>query len=248
MERKIIALQKNYSMKKWLIYGGFFLVLLGIFYYFVYTQIDFSESGLPVINNNIQAFSFVDQNGKTISNRDVEGKVYVANYFFTTCHGICPKMNANMRRVFDELKDEKDFMILSHTCMPEVDSVPVLKKYEYKMINGKLEQRIDLSYDIIAPADSTLPVQNNSWLFLTGTKASLYDLARHSYLIDKGGSDTALNINEQFIHTQLFALVDKQQRVRGIYDGLKEEEIQKLITDAKALLREKAPKQNFLNN
>jgi protein SCO1/2 len=240
--------KKNYRMKKWLVYGGFFLVLLGIFYYFVYTQIDFSESGLPVINNNIQAFSFVDQNGKTISNRDVEGKVYVANYFFTTCQGICPKMNANMRRVFDEFKDEKDFMILSHTCMPEVDSVPVLKKYEYKMVNGKLEQRLDLSYGIIAPVDSTLPVQNNNWLFLTGTKTSLYDLARHSYLIDKGGSDTALNINEQFIHTQLFALVDKQQRVRGIYDGLKEEEIQKLITDAKALLREKVPKQNFLNN
>jgi len=234
--------------KQWFLYGGFFVVLLGVFYYFVYTQIDFSESGLPVINNNIQPFSFIDQNGKTISNRDVEGKVYVANYFFTTCQGICPKMNANMRRVFDEFKNEKDFMILSHTCMPEVDSVPLLKKYEYKMVNGKLEQRLDLSYGIIAPTDSTLPVQNNNWLFLTGSKASLYDLARHSYLIDKGGSDTALNINDQFIHTQLFALVDKQQRVRGIYDGLKEEEIQKLITDAKALLKEKTPKKNFLSN
>ncbi|HTB99603.1 MAG TPA: SCO family protein [Ferruginibacter sp.] len=234
--------------KQWLLYGGFFVILLGVFYYFVYTQIDFSESGLPVINNNIQSFSFVDQNRKTISNRDVEGKVYVANYFFTTCQGICPKMNANMRRVFDEFKNEKDFMILSHTCMPEVDSVPLLKKYEYKMVNGKLEQRLDLSYGIIAPIDSTLPIQNDNWLFLTGSKTSLYDLARHSYLIDKGGSDTALNINDQFIHTQLFALVDKQQRVRGIYDGLKEEEIQKLITDAKALLKEKTPKKNFLSN
>ena len=80
-------------------------------------------------------------------------------------------MNANMRRVFDEFKNEKDFMILSHTCMPEVDSVPLLKKYEYKMVNGKLEQRLDLSYGIIAPTDSTLPVQNNNWLFLTGGKA-----------------------------------------------------------------------------
>ncbi|HMG81972.1 MAG TPA: SCO family protein [Ferruginibacter sp.] len=235
-------------MKKWAIYVGFFVVLLSVFYYFVYTQIDFSESGLPVINNNIQSFSFTDQNGKNITNRDVVGKVYVANYFFTTCRGICPKMNANMRRVFDQFKNEKDFMILSHTCMPEVDSPAILKKYEYKMVNGTLSERTDGSYDIIAPTDSTLAVQNANWLFLTGDKASLYDLARHSYLIDKGGSDTSLNINEQFIHTQLFALVDKQERVRGIYDGLKDDEIQKLIADTKALLREKAPKQNFLNN
>jgi protein SCO1/2 len=239
---------KIYKMKKWLIYGGFFVVLLGMFYYFVYTQVDFSVSALPVINNNIQPFSFVDQNGKTITEREVAGKVYVANYFFTTCKGICPKMNANMRRVFDEYKSEKDFMILSHTCMPEVDSVPLLKKYEYKMVNGKLDQRPDASYGIIAPVDSTLATQNNNWLFLTGSKVSLYDLARHSYMIDKGGSDTASNINDQFIHTQLFALVDKQQRVRGIYDGLKDDEIQKLITDIKALLKEKTPKQSFLNN
>ncbi|HTB51372.1 MAG TPA: SCO family protein [Ferruginibacter sp.] len=234
--------------KKWLLYLGFFIVLLSVFYYFVYTQIDFSESGLPVINNNIQSFSFLDQNGKIITEREVAGKVYVANYFFTTCQGICPKMNANMRRVYDAFKNEKDFMILSHTCMPEVDSVPLLKKYEYKMINGELDERKDGSYGIIAPIVSGLPVQNTNWYFLTGSKISLYDLARHSYLIDKDETDTAENIKNQFIHTQLFALVDKQQRVRGIYDGLKEDEIQKLITDIKSLLKEKAPKQNFLSN
>ena len=98
--------------------------------------------------DNVQDFSFVNQDGKKITERDVDGKVYVAEYFFTTCKGICPIMNANMRRVYDEFKDEPNFLILSHTCMPETDSVPLLKAYEAKMINGKLEKNVDGSYKI----------------------------------------------------------------------------------------------------
>jgi protein SCO1 len=227
--------------KKWPWYLGFFAVLFGLYYVFVFSMTDISQSTLPVINNNVQPFSFTDQNGKRLTEKDVEGKVYLTEYFFTTCKGICPKMNANMRRVFDEFRADSNFMIISHTCMPETDSVPLLKKYEARMLLGKLNKRDDGSYQLQSDsAELSTPLPpNNSWFFVTGDKATLYGMARHSYLIDNNKTDTLANINEQFIHTQLFALVDKQTRVRGIYDGLKEAEIQKLFKDIKGLLNEK---------
>jgi protein SCO1 len=227
--------------KKWPWYLGFFTVLFGLYYVFVFSMTDISQSTLPVINNNVQPFSFTDQNGKRLTEKDVEGKVYLTEYFFTTCKGICPKMNANMRRVFDEFRADSNFMIISHTCMPETDSVPLLKKYEARMLLGKLNKRDDGSYQLQSDsAELSTPLPpNNSWFFVTGDKATLYGMARHSYLIDNNKTDTLANINEQFIHTQLFALVDKQTRVRGIYDGLKEAEIQKLFKDIKGLLNEK---------
>jgi protein SCO1/2 len=227
--------------KKWPWYLGFFVLLFGLYYVFVFSMTDISQSNLPVINNNVQPFSFIDQNGKTITEKDVDGKVYVTEYFFTTCKGICPKMNSNMRRVYDAFKTDSNFMIISHTCMPETDSVPLLKKYEAKMLLGNLVKNDDGSY--LIKADSALLAQplpvNNNWLFVTGNKAALYGMARHSYLIDNNKKDTLSNIADQFIHTQLFALVDKQTRVRGIYDGLKEVEIQKLLKDIEGLLKEK---------
>jgi protein SCO1/2 len=224
--------------KMWVLYIVAFLLLLTGFYYLVFKNVDFSQSSLPVINDHVQSFSFINQNGKTVTEKDVAGKVYVTEYFFTTCKAICPKMNANMRRVYDVYKDEKDFMILSHTCMPEIDSVPVLKAYEQKMINGKLVQKMDASYKIEYDSSMKTAVQNTNWDFVTGDKSALYRMARHSYLLDNNKGDTTQNIENQFIHTQLFALVDKQRRVRGIYDGLKEDEIQKLISDIKSLLNE----------
>jgi protein SCO1 len=227
--------------KKWPLYLGFFVVLFALYYVFVFSITDISQSNLPVINNNVQPFSFVDQNGKTITQNDVDGKVYVTEYFFTTCKGICPKMNANMRRVFDEFKNDSNFIIISHTCMPETDSVPLLKKYEAKMLLGSLIKNDDGSYKLNTDSvlvSRPLPL-NNNWLFVTGDKKALYGMARHSYLIDNNKTDTLSNIEEQFIHTQLFALVDEQTRVRGIYDGLKEPEIQKLLNDIKGLLKEK---------
>jgi protein SCO1 len=227
--------------KKWPWYLGFFVLLFAVYYIFVFSMTDISQSTLPVINNNVQPFSFIDQNGKKITQNDVEDKVYVTEYFFTTCKGICPKMNANMRRVFDEFKNDSNFMIISHTCMPETDSVPLLKKYEAKMLLSGLIKNDDGSYKFTN--DSTLlsrPLPaNNNWFFVTGDKATLYGMARHSYLIDNNKTDTLANIDDQFIHTQLFALVDKQTRVRGIYDGLKEAEIQKLLKDIHGLLKEK---------
>jgi protein SCO1 len=230
--------------KSWF-YIIFFAVLLTAFFGFVMKDYDFNASSLGVINAAVPAFSFLDQNGKTISQKDTDDKVYVVEYFFTTCKGICPKMNANMRRVYDEYKDKNDFMIISHTCMPEVDSVPLLKAYELKMINGNLIKAADGTYSMSkAPITQNLP--NTNWHFVTGNKDSLYNMARHGYIIDNQKPDSTQNIANQFIHTQFFALVDRYRRVRGIYDGLKEDEIQKLLLDIKSVMKEKVDHTRFM--
>ncbi|MFT3682061.1 MAG: SCO family protein [Ferruginibacter sp.] len=234
--------------KKWMWYTGFFVALFAFYYVFVYAFTDISQSNLPLINSNVQPFEFTDQNGKTISDKDVEGKVYVTEYFFTTCKGICPRMNTNMRRIYDAFKDEKDFLIISHSCFPETDSVPLLKKYEAKMLLGDLEKNAEGGFTLNTDSsflNKPLPV-NNTWYFVTGNKTDLYSMARHSYMIDNGKSDTTSKIEDQFIHTQFFALLDKQTRVRGIYDGLKEDEIQKLLKDIKALLKEKSQSRSLV--
>ena len=233
--------------RKVLMYGGFFLLLVFGFLFFVFKDEDLTKSPLAVINN-VQDFSFTNQNGKTITNQTVEGKVYVVEYFFTTCKGICPKMNANMRRVFDAYKDEPDFMILSHSCMPETDSVPLLKAYEEKMIGGKLVKNEDGSYKIEYDKNNQQKIVNPNWNFVTGDKTALYKMARESYTVDNNKPDSAQLIKDQFIHTQFFRLVDKQGRTRGqVYDGLKNDEIEQLITDIKGLLKEKVDHPHFMN-
>ncbi len=192
-------------------------------------------------------FAFTDQNGRPITQQNVADKVYVAEYFFTTCKGICPKMNANMRRVFDVYKEEPGFMILSHTCMPETDSVPLLKAYEAKMLTGILKTNKDGSYKIVTDTGSSAVAANTNWFFVTGNKEPLYKMARQSYMIDNNKPDSTQLIQDQFIHTQFFALVDKERRLRGIYDGLQNAEIEKLITDIKALLKEKITSKRFMN-
>lgn len=232
--------------KLW-IYLGFFAVLLAVFYFFIFRDYDFTASKLAVLNPIVPEFSFVNQDGKMISQRDTDDKVYVAEYFFTTCKGICPKMNANMRRIFDAYKNEPRFMILSHTCMPEVDSIPLLKAYEEKMIKGALIQKDDGSFKINeTQLDSTSKTNTTNWQFLTGDKKKLYDMARLGYMIDNGKPDSLQRIEDEFIHTQFFALVDKYRRVRGVYDGLKEEEIQKLMGDIRGLLKEQVAPKRFM--
>ena len=147
-------------------------------------------------------------------------------------------------------KDEPNFLILSHTCMPETDSVPLLKAYETKMINGTLSKNEDGSYKIdcdSAMQNSKLKTQNSTWNFVTGDKAALYKMARQSYLIDNNKPDSTQTLANQFIHTQFFALVDNQRRLRGVYDGLNEEEMQKLFKDIKGLLKEKITTKRFMN-
>lgn len=238
--------------KLW-IYLGFFAVLLLVFYLFIFRDYDFSASKLAVINPEVPAFKFINHDGKQVTQADTDNKVYVAEYFFTTCKGICPKMNANMRRVFEKYKDEPRFLILSHTCMPEVDSVPVLKAYGQKMLAGTLTKSEDGSYKInTSQLNNNQQLINSNWQFLTGPKKELYEMARQGYMIDDGKPDSLQRIEDEFIHTQFFALVDKYRRVRGIYDGLKEDEVVKLMDDIDGLLKEKvAPKRfmtGFTNN
>ena len=234
------------SRKVLLYYVAFFAVLLAVFYLIIFKDYDFNASSLAVINPAVPSFSFTNQDGKTVTQKETDDKVYVAAYFFTTCKGICPKMNANMRRVYDAYKERKDFMILSHSCQPEIDSVKLMKAYEQKMINGKLLKADDGAYYIgEEPITQNLP--NANWEFLTGNKDSLYKLARNGYIIDNQKPDSTQNIENQFIHSQFFALVDRYRRVRGIYDGLKEAEIEKLLGDIKSLLKEKVDHTRFMN-
>jgi len=193
-----------------------FFTALILLFYLVLTRIipGFGVVKLPVLSD-VQPFSFIDQDGKTITEKDIRGKVYIAEYFFTTCKGICPKMNNNLRSVYEKFRDQPDFMIVSHTVDPLTDSVGRMKAY----------------------ADS-MHVDSKNWLFLTGRKDSLYHAARISYLLDDPKNND-ISVNEQFIHTQFFALVDKNSQVRKIYDGLKMDEIKALENDIQDLLKEK---------
>lgn len=195
--------------RKTIFYIGFFLLLTLVFYLAIAKSIRKNDT-ISVV----QPFAFANQDGKQVTDKDMEGKVYVAEFFFTTCSGICPRMNNNMRRVYDRFKDEKDFRILSYTCDPERDSVAQLKKYS-----------------------DSLKVNTAKWIFLTGRKDSLYTLARNSYTID----DPANNVNsidDQFIHSQLWALVNKRGEVKKIYDGLKKDEVDAMMKQIKKLLKE----------
>jgi protein SCO1 len=201
--------------KKNVFYISFFLTLVIVFY-FVLTALvpDFGKKRIAAISY-VRPFSFKTQEGKAFTDKDVAGKVYVAEFFFTTCKSICPIMNNNMRQVYEEFKSEKDFLILSHTCDPDNDSVPRLKRY----------------------ADS-MGVSPARWIFLTGRKDSLYTMARVSYVIDDPNNNL-VNIKDDFLHTQLWAVVDKNGNVRKrIYDGLKQSEIKAMIEDIKELLKE----------
>ncbi len=210
-------------MKKKLLWlGGGFILLLTAFYFFLFAGTDYYKAKLPVLNY-VHDFSFTDQTGQKLSQKNITGKVYVTEYFFTTCKGICPKMNANMKTIYDQFKNEPDFAIISHTCMPEVDSVPLLKAYSKKMGAG------------------------TNWFFVTGSKDSLYKMARESYLLDNE-KNNSINIKDQFIHTQFFAVVDKEGRVRGVYDGLKKDELDKLSGDIKDLLKERKDPTVFNNS
>jgi protein SCO1/2 len=210
--------------KKVLWYVGFFVLLTGAFFFFLFAGTDNWKKKLP-ITSYVQPFKFVNQDNKEVTEQDLAGKVSVVEYFFTTCKGICPKMNRSMMTIYNEFKDEPDFMILAHTSQPETDSVARLKFY----------------------ADS-MKIDTKKWILVTGRKDSLYSMARISYLLDDPKNNVE-SIEDQFIHTQFFALVDKNGKVRGgVYDGLKSDEMKQLSIDIKSLLKEKAGPSGFANS
>ncbi len=166
--------------------------------------------------HKIGDFSFLDQNGKTITQRDVKGKVFVAEYFFTTCQTICPIMNKQMQRVHEAYRKNNQVNILSFTVNPEIDTVEQMKRYadEHK-------------------ADA------KQWHFLTGEKDKLYELARKSFFVLKPAESQNLgDVGSDFIHTNNFVLVDQEMRIRGYYDGTNPKEVDRLIKDIDLLLNE----------
>ncbi|MBK6936269.1 MAG: SCO family protein [Chitinophagaceae bacterium] len=201
--------------KKGIFYLAFFTVLIIGFYFGLREFIPgFNKKRFPPISY-IRPFSFINQDGQAVTEKDVAGKVYVASFFFTTCTSICPPMNNNLKKVYEKYKDEKDFLLLSHTCMPEIDSAEILRKFADKM-----------------------NVDTKKWIFLTGRKDSLYNMARVSYTIDDP-QKVLTKIEDDFIHTQHWALVDRNGDVRKIYDGLKNAEVEQLIKDIPKYLEEK---------
>ena len=216
--------------KKYRIFIGIFIVFSAITLYLFYGALKPSKT-LPIYNpsdvnpelvdstvqyiskyHTIADFSFTNQNGKTITQKDYEGKIYVAAFFFTTCGSICPKMTANLFDVQKAIANNPKVMLLSHTVFPEIDSVPVLKAYAKKY-----------------------GVDDKKWNLVTGDKKEIYTMARKSYLAVKLGKPEQLY---DMVHTENFVLVDTKRRVRGFYDGTKKEDIQKLIEDIDFLSKE----------
>ena len=161
--------------------------------------------------HSIANFSLKNQNGDTITQAHYDNKIYVADFFFTTCQTICPIMTGNMATLQNELKNDLEVLLLSHTVQPEIDTVAQLKKYA-------LEKGVD----------------DEKWNLVTGDKEQIYNLARKSYLAAKDAPFSPYEL----IHTENFVLVDQKKRIRGFYDGTKKEEIQRLLKEIEILKAE----------
>ena len=210
-------------LKKYRLFFGVFIVLSAIILTLFYSALK-PKKTLPIYNpadvnpelvdssvqyiskyHTIADFSFTNQNGKTITQKDYEGKVYVADFFFTTCGSICPKMTTNLSDVQKAFANNPKVKLLSFTVFPETDNVPVLKAYAKKN-----------------------QVNDAKWNLVTGDKKEIYTLARKSYLAVKLGKPNELY---DMVHTENFVLVDTKKRVRGFYDGTNKEDIKRLIED-----------------
>lgn len=159
--------------------------------------------------HTIADFQLVNQNGESVTQKDYEDKIYVADFFFTTCPTICPIMTKNMSAIQEHIQGDTLIKLLSHTVTPEIDSVAQLKKYSK-------EKGVD----------------DEKWNLVTGDKKQIYELARKSYLAVQSDGDGG---PYDMIHTENFILVDKEKRIRGFYDGTKSEEIDKLMKDLEIL-------------
>jgi len=163
--------------------------------------------------HKIPPFQLINQDGDSISEKTFEGKIYVADFFFTSCPGICPKMTSNMSLLQKAFLDDNEVLLLSHSVTPDYDSVSVLKEYAHahQVVSGK-------------------------WHLLTGNRDLIYSLGRKSYFVEE---DLGLvKSGDDFLHTENFVLVDKQRRIRGIYNGLNLSSVKQLILDIECLKQE----------
>lgn len=171
---------------------------------------DYNEN--DTIYHTIADFKFVDQDSNMVTEETFAGKVYVADFFFTSCPTICPIMKTQMLRVYEQVKDNDDVLILSHTIDPKHDTVAVLKEFAER-----------------------LGVQSEKWHFVTGDKEDIYKIGQTSYMVSAVEDPTEPG---GFIHSGAFILVDDQRRVRGIYDGTKADQVDRLMKDLNILLEE----------
>ena len=163
--------------------------------------------------HKIADFSLINQNGKIITQKDYKNKIYVADFFFTTCQTICPIMTDHMVKIQKEIMTDDEVMLLSHSVTPEIDTPELLKSYAIKK-----------------------GVNDAKWHLVTGDKKHIYELARKSYLaVKSAGTGDAYDM----IHTENFMLIDKKRQIRGFYDGTNSEDIQRLLKDIKHLKKEK---------
>lgn len=160
--------------------------------------------------HTIRDFSLTNQNGEEVTQADFKDKIYIADFFFTTCPSICPIMTRNMADLQEALADKPEVRLLSHSVTPEIDSVAQLKKYALE--NG---------------------VKDEKWDLVTGDKKEIYDLARKYYMVAKTEGDGG---PYDMIHTENFVLVDKEKRIRGTYDGTNSEDMERLLADVEILL------------
>lgn len=163
-------------------------------------------------DHTVADFSLTDQTGKTVTPATFDSAIYVADFFFTTCPSICPKMSKQMARLQDVFKEQPRVMLLSHSVTPKIDSVPRLARYAEK-------------YN----------ANSDKWKLVTGDKKHIYNLARKSYfaVLDEGDGG-----KQDFIHTENFVLIDPERRIRGFYDGTSPKEVGKLIDDIRILMKE----------
>lgn len=174
-----------------------------------------TENGVSVtdtVQHTIPPFSFTDQDGKTVTEKDVAGKIYVADFFFTTCPSICPIMTGNLKKVQDEFGKNEHIMILSHSIDPAFDTPEVLTKYA-------AEKGADTRF----------------WKFLTGNQDSIYDICENAYM---AFAKTDKEAPGGYIHSGFLILIDKDRHIRGAYDGTEEGKTEELIADIKILLEE----------
>jgi protein SCO1/2 len=200
--------------KKLIFYIVFFTVLVLGFYVALSSMIPgFTKKHFPPISR-VEPFSFVNQDGRLFTDKNLQGKVAVVNFFFTTCTSVCPRMNNNLKPIYQSFKENPDVLFLSFTSDPARDSAARLKHY----------------------ADS-MGVNTARWVFLTGRKDSLYKAARYSFKVDDPDNFVSGN-DVDFLHTQFVALVNKKGEVVKIYDGIKPSELKSMNADIKTLLSE----------
>ncbi len=218
--------------KPWLITVALFLIILSVGMFMAYPLlratktlkiyqpadvnpklVDSSKQAVAK-DHTISDFGLINQQGRAVTQRDFEGKIYVADFFFATCPGICPIMSSNIAKLQNTFASEPGVMFLSHSVTPIMDSVPVLAEYAERY-----------------------GANPNVWMLTTGDKQHIYELARKSYFVVLDEGDGGV---QDFIHTENFVLVDSKRRIRGFYDGTSDADMRRLSDEIKILLEEES--------